>query len=378
MRILIERILEVLKKNGPLKARKIALILDPTRRFITHTEVNSSLYKALGTRGLSKSDDGIWTYIEEDLIKIHFQCYGSWLQASDIEDTLKKYPNLLSSKINVEFDFSNKSLILDCILKILSLIHQLIMFDSKVTLRFKEGSSGFTYLQRCGFFDCLDENVIVIPPIPTESLSMVHHGNSGNLFEIFAINKDYRQSFLTHMMNIIQERMSGEHSKRLLINITTLISELVDNVNQHGFSAIDGYVALQVYKGNKIVISVSDSGSGLIKSLREEALPRYPDLERLNENSRINDSKLIGYVLSKGGISRKNEQGRGLGLYASNGALQKISNHDKTTVQLAIRQDNYEFIYPFNLNNISIDNCIIQENLTYIRGTHYVITINIA
>lgn len=89
MRILIERILEVLKKNGPLKARKIALILDPTRRFITHTEVNSSLYKALGTRGLSKSDDGIWTYIEEDLIKIHFQCYGSWLQASDIEDTLK-------------------------------------------------------------------------------------------------------------------------------------------------------------------------------------------------------------------------------------------------------------------------------------------------
>lgn len=41
---LLKKILEVLEQNGPLKAKKIALILDPTRTEVTHKDVSSVLH----------------------------------------------------------------------------------------------------------------------------------------------------------------------------------------------------------------------------------------------------------------------------------------------------------------------------------------------
>ena len=48
---LLKDILEVLRSSGPLKAKRIALALDPTRTHITRSEINSTLYKAKGLKG---------------------------------------------------------------------------------------------------------------------------------------------------------------------------------------------------------------------------------------------------------------------------------------------------------------------------------------
>ena len=68
------------------------------------------------------------------------------LEASNMESFLKSYPNLLLSDNEIEFDFSNKSLFLDCILKILSLINQLVEVGVRVTIKFSKNSGGFTII----------------------------------------------------------------------------------------------------------------------------------------------------------------------------------------------------------------------------------------
>lgn len=374
---LLEDIIEILKKKGPLKARKIALVLDPTRTKITHTQVNSELYNAK-LEGLSKDSENVWSYVSNNITKISFNSSSSWLNSAAIERVLQNHPNLLNTPNEIEFDFSNKSLFLDCILKILSLTNQLILSGSKVTLKFNENSNGFTYLQRCGFFDNLHDKVKILPFRPQVSLAKIYHANSDNLFEIFAIKKECDESLLSRISKIIEDKMSEEDADKLLNKILTLIGELVDNIHQHGSSQIDGYIALQVYNSKEIIISISDSGSGLINTLRKEALKHYlyiPELKRLSIQNIENDIQLIGYIFNKGQISRTGLDGRGLGLSKSNKVLQKISINNGKEIYLKIRQNSNEFNFPFNINGISINECTVKNNLTYIDGTHYVITI---
>lgn len=375
---LIEDIIEILIKKGPLKARKIALALDPTRTRITHTQVNSELYNAKGLEGLSMDSANVWCYVSNNVKKISFDSFSSWLNSTAIERVLRNHPNLLNSVSEIEFDFSNKSLFLDCILKILSLTNQLILTGSKVTLKFDEKSNGFSYLQRCGFFDNIHEKVKILPFRPQVSLAKIYHVNSDNLFEIFAIKKECDESLLSRISKIIEDKMSEEDAEKLLNKILTLIGELVDNIHQHGSSKIDGYIALQVYNSKEIIISISDSGSGLINTLRKEALRHYPDipeLKKLSIQNTENDIQLIGYIFNKGQISRTGLDGRGLGLSKSNKVLQKISINNGKEISLIIRQNSNEFIFPFDINGISINECNVKSNLTYINGTHYVITI---
>ena len=67
---LLKDILEVLRSSGPLKAKRIALALDPTRTHITRSEINSTLYKAKGLKGLSKNNEDIWSYEVLVLMKL--------------------------------------------------------------------------------------------------------------------------------------------------------------------------------------------------------------------------------------------------------------------------------------------------------------------
>ena len=245
---LLESILEVLKKNGPSKARKIAFMLDPTRDYITHSDVNSALYQARELKGLSKDNDNVWSYDIESVTKISFKCSKKWLEAESIETVLKEHPNLLSYKNDIEFDFYDKSLLLDCILKILSLINQLIQAGSKVTLKFNRDSKGFTYLQRCGFFDNINKKVEILPFRPNYSLSEIYNANSDNLFEILAINKERNDLLVGRVLRIIQYKLPEENSKKILNKVLNLVGELVDNIYEHGLSEIPGYIVLQILR----------------------------------------------------------------------------------------------------------------------------------
>ncbi len=64
MNDLLKNILEILEVKGPLRAKKIALILDPTRKKITHTQVSAVLHQELKLNlvGLSQNKDFFWEY----------------------------------------------------------------------------------------------------------------------------------------------------------------------------------------------------------------------------------------------------------------------------------------------------------------------------
>ncbi len=58
-----------------------------------------------------------------------------------------------------------------------------------------------------------------------------------------------------------------------------MFSELVGNVYEHSRTQLDGYAVLQVYKnGNSARIAVSDSGDGLLNTLRPSLPTHYPRL----------------------------------------------------------------------------------------------------
>lgn len=374
MNELLKNILTVLKDNGPLKASEIAKFLGKTKK-----DLNPTLYAALRKLdGLMKSDKDVWSYEEHQLVNISFDCSASWLSADIVEQKLRQYPDLINQKCRIEFDFSDKFLLLDCILKILSLVNQLANTGAKVVIKFAPKSKGFSYLQRCGFFDNVDETVTILPYRPKESLAKKYNSNSDNLFEIFKITHEYDDSLLDRIAELVGAKLSEEDVQKLLNKLLTLIGELVDNIREHGLSAISGYIALQIYNSGKIMIAISDSGSGLIHTLRTEALNHYQDNDALNDfvvQSMENDIGLLGYVFNHGNISRTGETGRGLGLSKSNNTLKKLSHDQVAGIILTIRQQDNELSFPFNTNGIEIEGCRPQTDLMYIAGTHYVLTI---
>lgn len=374
MNDLLQEILNLLKTKGPLKAKDIASFLN-----LTKTEVNSELYRAKDVNGLAKDEKNTWSYKDANIVRISFNNNSSsWLSAWNIESVLKLYPDLLLNKSKIEFHFPNKPIFLDCILKILSFTNQLVRVGSQVTLKFDNECDSFRYLSRCGFFDNIHKDVTVLPYRPEVSLAEMYYANSDNLFEIFAIKNECDESLLSRITKLIEDRLSENDVKKLLNKILTLIGELVDNIHQHGLSEIDGYIALQVYNSRKIVISISDSGDGLINTLRNEALMHYendPELRKFNKLDIYSDIQLIGYVFNKGRISRTGIEGRGLGLSKSNVALRKISIDNVKETTLSIRQNNHELKFLYDENGIVIDNCKIRKDLTHIDGTHYVVTI---
>lgn len=379
---LLKNILDILEKEGPLKAKKIALLLDSTRTTITHKTVNSALYKALDLdfEGLTKDDENLWSYVNPDIIRINFESSSNWLSARFLEHILSDSPNLLNSKREIIFDFLNKALLLDCILKILSLTNQLIRAGSKVTLKFDKDSEGFRYLRRCGFFDNIHPDVTILPFRPKVSLAKIYSANSDNLFEILVINSDDDESYLLRLTDLIEAKLS-EKDKRLLLNkLRTFIGELVDNIREHGLSSVDGYIALQIYGSGKIIIAISDSGSGLLHTLRTEALLHYQsntDLFYFTKQSLESDIGLLTYVFNKGKISRTGLERRGLGLSRTNEILKKISNSNVSDISLTIRQQSNELNFPFGENGIEPEGCRSKSDLMFIEGTHYVLTIQL-
>ncbi|MFP0265612.1 ATP-binding protein [Acinetobacter pittii] len=379
MNDLLKKILQILKEKGPLKAKKIALLLDPTRTKIIRSDVNSELYKA-NIDGLFKDENDVWSYNDFKVLEISFISNSSWLSASHIEHALKKHPELLNLSSNVIFDFSNKSLFLDCILKILSITNQLINAGSKVTLKFDEDSESIGYLSRCGFFDKIHEDVEVLPGRPEISLAKLHNANSETLFEIISINANYDESYLERLDELMEAKLSDGDKDFLLNKLSTFIGEIVGNIRDHGLSNIDGYIALQIYSSGKIVIAISDSGAGLITTLRDEALIYYqanPELRVLKDPTLTNDIELLKYVFNKGRISRTGLDERGLGLSRTNNVLKKISNTKVTNINLTIRQQTNEIHFPFGIDGIETLGCRTKQDLTFIKGTHFVLTIQL-
>lgn len=256
-------------------------------------------------------------------------------------------------------------IMVDAGVRLLSLANQLDASSRRVVLNFEEGLAGtMGYLNRLGFFDHLSPGVEVLPSRPDKSGAEMYRGTNTELVEIACINPRSREQILpTRLADTIEHAM-GDHPDRNAIGRAafTIFGELIDNIFQHSSSQLDGFAALQVYGGRrrKAMVVVSDSGLGLMETLRPALCTEYPSLRGLS------DANLLLETFRKG-ISRHG-QGRGCGLKQC--AEQAIKY--KSSVEVRLPQSRIQ-LTP-GLGRYELDTAECVDGLPLLWGTHYCFT----
>ena len=83
----------------------------------------------------------------------------------------------------------------------------------------------------------------------------------------------------------------------------TIFAELIDNVFAHSQTPLDGYAALQTYQGgNRLSVAVSDSGLGIMETLRPALQHELPRLTGLSDLALLVEVFRLG--LSRHGADR--------------------------------------------------------------------------
>lgn len=256
---------------------------------------------------------------------------------------------------------------IDTAVRLLSLINQLDSLSKKVTLDFMEGETGaMGYLNRMGFFDHLPEGVETIPEKPIVSGAELFGGRNPSLVEIARINRTSRDHNLPTRMTDALVRSCGHRndSKSLESAAWTIFAELIDNIFSHSQTKLDGYAAVQVYSGgNRLMAAVSDSGLGIMETLRPSLNAEYPLL------SKLPDKDLLAEVFRQG-ISRHGAD-RGCGL---KGCAAKAI---KYSADLDVRLPNIRVQLTPGDEFYRPDMAYCFDNLPVIWGTHICFTFHL-
>jgi hypothetical protein len=195
-------------------------------------------------------------------------------------------------------------------IRLLSLINQLVFTTRRITLNFEEGGAGtMGYLNRIGFFDHMHSEVRILPARPVYSGAVLHRGNNSMLVEIARINKDVRDEELPTRLIDAFSRACGSRTDvdELRGAAWTIFAELIDNIFAHSNTRLDGYAALQVYSGgNRLSVAVSDSGLGIMQTLR-------PSLQKqFSKFAYLSDTDLLVEVFRQGLSRHGSDRGCGL------------------------------------------------------------------
>jgi hypothetical protein len=165
--------------------------------------------------------------------------------------------------------------------------NQLVLTTRRVRLNFEEGEIGtMGYLNRMGFFDYLADTVEVYPHRPAFSGAAIHRGSNQALVEIARIATSGRDDGLPTRLTNALMRSCGRRpdASELEGAAWTIFAELIDNIFAHSSTRLDGYVALQVYSGgNRLSVAVSDSGLGIMQTLRPTLQAQFPRLAALSD-----------------------------------------------------------------------------------------------
>jgi hypothetical protein len=235
-----------------------------------------------------------------------------WVSGADFEKALGSAPGPLGSlESAIHFKIPPRAaLMVDAGVRLLSISNQLSLLGKRVTLEFNpEEMSAYDYLNRIGFFDELRSSVIVRPDRPKFSAASRYQGANKGLVEIACLRPDRRdQSLPSRLEQALTSSIRNERRReRVGAAAFALFSELVGNVYDHSETPLDGYAVLQVYKnGNSAKIAVSDSGKGILHTLRPSLPQHYPRLVGLN------DTDLLMQAFREG-LSRHG-RGHGAGL----------------------------------------------------------------
>lgn len=245
-------------------------------------------------------------------VRCEIRLPAQWIDASAVEMAVQHggHPHGPET-YDVEFRFPvGSQLMIDAAIRMLSLANQLAATSRRVRFVFDEGEPGtMGYLNRVEFFDHLTHEVEVLPARPMLSTAAVHRGGNAGLVEIARINKDHRDhGLLGRLADAVKRGCASRADIQELTDAAwTIFAELIDNVFSHSQTPLDGYAALQVYpRGDRLMVAVSDSGVGIMDTLR-------PALQNTNPNlANLSDLDLLVEIFRQGISRHGSDRGDGL------------------------------------------------------------------
>lgn len=286
---------------------------------------------------------------------------GSWVDAWKFEKAFTRCGDALGSlyhTIVIRIP-SGCSLMIDVIIKLLSFCNQAVACTKRVRLEFGEASKALGYLNRIGFFDHLAPAVEVTPHRPIFSGAAIHRGGNRGLVEIerFSPGKPVEQNLVPRLVAAVTQGCSARNDVTEIGDaMYSIFGELVKNVFDHSRTNLDAYAALQTYpQGNRLTVAVSDSGIGILSSLR-------PALKG-GKWDNLSDVDLVVEIFREG-ISSKPEDKRGMGLKSS--ARHAIGFR----ADLDVRLLNQRVLLKPSNNEYQPNMAYSQDQLPLLWGTH--------
>lgn len=352
------QIRKVLSDTPGLKGRQIANKLGLDKR-----DVNSYLSKQNGV--FVKDGNHCWFIADTGLLEIQFDG-GTWIDGIALDRSIKRVGAPLSDEcLSIHFIVpAGCKILLEAAARLLAFSNQSILLGKSVTIDFEDCQETLRYFNRIGFFDLLDDGVVVKPGRPSFPSSTVYKGNSEAVFEFGEVDPDdLDEDIPQQLKNCFVYHAGDVYSQPVF----TVLSELFGNVRDHSRSPIAGYIALQRYKGYggrrpvppHIQTIVSDSGKGIAGTLIPILKDKYPALAKKFD---FNDPKsaplLIKEVFEKGMISSSDDEGRGLGLKRSGdvaASYRATISVRESGFELKLKYENgklKEFLYELDLPNM--------------------------
>ncbi len=246
--------------------------------------------------------------------QISIELPEKWISCVDLENQL----NLVEgTTIQDSTDFlitvpDGGKLMVDAGVRLLSYLNQLCKSGKNVCLNFEEGEDGaFGYMNRLGFFDQLEDDITTVPERPDISGADIFRGTNSGVLEIIPIdpvNLARDSSLPTTLANKLLSNIADENIRASFDTpCYTFFAELVENIYLHSQTELKGFIAFQVYKkGTSVKVAVSDSGIGLLTSLRSKITDHYPQYKDAD------DAKLIELMFSEGLSKDGGDKGCGL------------------------------------------------------------------
>ena len=236
-----------------------------------------------------------------------------WMNATLLEQALQRswsnfsQPPSRSTSIIFFFPPSCKIMV-DAAVRLLSLANQLAAANIPVIFAFaSEQHEALGYLARAFFFSLLSERVQVLPERPDPASAEHYQGRSSRLVEFKALHPRYTEAIETvpsQLADALETAISTWSGNQTFKQTPyTLFSELITNVYDHSETELDGFAALQVYQ-QRVLVVVSDSGRGLLETLRPKLLT--PETRLLEE------AELLRRLFCSDLVWNESEKGQGL------------------------------------------------------------------
>ncbi len=242
-----------------------------------------------------------------------------WIGGDKLEGILWKAKEAIQGKESVCFEIlPGSKILIDAAVIFLSLINQLSAEGKLVTIDFQnEDSEVMGYFNRMGFFDHIAPHVTILPAKPLFSGAQLYKKSNKGLVEIVRIDEDDAE-----LPGRLADALETK-DKKLGKASFTIFGELIDNVIRHSSTKLDAFAALQTYK-NGIMVIVSDSGKGLLGTLRPKLPKKYKD---------ATDIEIVIDAFEKGLTRHRKKSGHGCGLTTC--ARKAKQFHGKLHVRLA-------------------------------------------